>query len=150
MGDTAFLRMFSKGKSAEERQRLREVSLGPPYLACDNDMLGQIDPDGREPITVAITVYTIGRGISHLILACYNCRQAYQCNERATALMNHAASLFDDGYDFQNWLRTTRPGSECAELWADCGKEALLGAKWIVGGVIVKYGIRFAHGYGRP
>jgi hypothetical protein len=48
------------------------------------------------------------------------------------------------------WLKAARPGSECGELWANCGKEALLTAEWIIGGYVVKYGIKYAKGYGKP
>ena len=58
-----------------------------------------------------------------------------------------------DGMDAEqlaNWVKAAQPGAECAPLCANCLKEWIYTAKWVVGGVVVKYGIKFADGYRNP
>ena len=49
-----------------------------------------------------------------------------------------------------NWLKAAQPGVECAPICGDCLKEFVLFGKWVVGGVIVKYGIKFVGGWKDP
>ena len=125
------------------------------YGFCNNNPLTNIDPDGREILTVAITAWSIGKGVSHLICGAYNCSEAMKCRNRAQELLDKAtpglqSTDAETGLKWAEWLRAAKPGVECAELWAACGKEAALTAQWVVGGYIVKYGIRYAKGYGKP
>jgi len=126
-----------------------------PYAFCENNPLSKIDPDGREVITVAITAWSLGKGISHLICGSYYCSEALKCRNRAQETLEKAlpglqSTDAETALKWAEWLRSARPGEECAELWAACGREGVLTAQWVVGGYIVKYGIRYAGGYGRP
>lgn len=125
------------------------------YGFCYNNPLTNIDPDGREIVTVAITAWSLGKGISHLICGAYYCSEAMKCRNRAQELLDKAtpglqSTDAETALKWAEWLRAAKPGAECAELWAACGKEAALTAQWVVGGYIVKYGIRYAKGYGKP
>jgi hypothetical protein len=122
---------------------------------CANEPISHIDPDGRELITIAITTFTVGKGISHLICGAYDCTKAMQCRNQAQETLNRASPGLqstdaETALKWAEWLRAAQPGIECGELFSSCGKEALLTAQWIVGGYIVKYGIRYARGYGKP
>jgi len=78
-----------------------------------------------------------------------------QCRNQAQALLDKAtpglqSTDAETALKWAGWLRATKPGAECGELWAACGKEGLLSAQWFIGGYIVKYGIRYVRGYGKP
>jgi len=72
-----------------------------------------------------------------------------QCTSRATDLINWATQHMDAD-QVQQWLSTVKPGAECAPLCADCGKQSLLFGKWVVGGVVIKYGIKLAGSCYKP
>ena len=114
-----------------------------------NDSINKIDADGRI-IPVIIVTVSVGRGIGHLILACYDCLQCSKCTDRATATMDQAATAFSNNpLGFQQWLQAAQPGAECAPLCADCLHEVILGGKWVIGGVVLKYSIRYSLAAGR-
>jgi len=115
------------------------------YGFCGNNCANTTDSDGRFPPVVLI--YSFGRGISHGILGCYDCRECLKCKDRAQQLLEKyvkAVESHDDAADqLATWLRAARPGAECAPICGDCLKEFVLFAKWFVGGVAVKYGIKY-------
>ena len=123
------------------------------YAFCQNDPISLFDGDGRFP--PVILIFTFGRGISHGILACYDCRQCLKCKGRAQELLDkYVAALnkadAEQSAKLAEWLKAAQPGAECAPLCGDCLKEGVLFAKWMIGGVVVKYGIRFVDGWRSP
>ena len=129
------------------------VQVGPNlYAFAFNNPANNIDYLGNAVITVALTTWTVGKAATNAIIAALSCYQAHKCNERAYAGIKNAEKMFAElgnPAGAAMWLRNAKPGSECAELWADCGKYATLTAKWVICGVVIKYGIKLnSGGYG--
>ena len=115
---------------------------------CHNEATDTFDGDGRFP--PIIIIISVGQGLSHVLLGCYDCTQCIKCKDRAQELLNKAVAQFQDGEKLAEWLKAAQPGAECASLCGDCLKEFILSAKWAVSGVIVKYGIKFVGGWKSP
>ena len=89
---------------------------------------------------MTVTVANIGyHGILTICAGYYFSR----CYDRAQQTIDRAARIFGNRIDaFERWLKTAKPGSECAELAGMALREGTYTFLAVMGGVVVKYTIK--------
>ncbi|MFW6119162.1 MAG: RHS repeat-associated core domain-containing protein [Planctomycetota bacterium] len=103
------------------------------------------DPTGQGVVTVALSAYAAGKGVSNLILAGYYFAKCSECHARAREFGDRAARKWRGPPDgFARWLRKARPGAECATLCVKAGIHGFQGVTWVFCGVVIKYSMRYA------
>jgi RHS repeat-associated protein len=104
------------------------------------------DPHGEAAITVAVVVFTAGRGITHLILGGVYYNNCLECVARAEKTADWMVEQLEragyDALDIEKYLRRAKPGAECATICGKAGKEIVRGMKWVICGVGIKYSVR--------
>jgi hypothetical protein len=89
---------------------------------------------------LAWKTWSIGRAISHAILAGVYLKYFNECWDRATKF---AQSVVKDLKPTAavNFLKNAKPGTECAQVCSEAGVHALWATVWVTCNVVVKYGI---------
>jgi hypothetical protein len=134
IGDEAFFLSYAAGKDWREQIWLRQRSLDQPYLFCHNNPVVFYDADG---CIAPVLIFSVGKAISHGILACYSCSKLYKCLGTAKDYAKTAADGFSDPEAYLKWLNAAKPGSECVPLAKDCGVNVIqlgvwLGARFLI------------------
>ena len=106
--------------------------------------------EGEEPITLAITIFTVGRSISNNILGAYYCYKWDECWEREQEIIARDLALWQNRYDnaqTEEELQTllemhpklinTVTSSPCFELAAACGLKFVKAALWVAGRYVI-------------
>jgi RHS repeat-associated protein len=119
------------GEAGFELLRQRQPNLlgdGPNlYAFVHNNAVDYFDIDGS---VAPILIFSVGKAISHGILACYYCYHLKKCLGTAYEYAQSAAKRMEpDAY--LEWLKAAKPGSECAELAKGCGVNVIKLAAWV-------------------
>jgi RHS repeat-associated protein len=104
------------------------------YGFARNNPVMYYDADGRFVPVVAIFFY--GNAIGNIGIACYSCKKMNDCLETAKDYTKRAGEGMDPE-KFQEWLRATKPGSECTGLMKDCGVRVIQATFWVAGCLLI-------------
>ena len=127
LGEEAFFVTYAAGKNSREQRWLRERSLDPSYLFCQNNPIVYYDGDG---CVAPVLIFSIGNAINNGILACYYCYQLKKCLGTAHEYSQRAAQGMEPE-DYLEWLKAAKPGSECTELAKGCGVSVIKLTCWV-------------------
>jgi len=100
------------------------------------------DPYGEAVITVALTTYCLGKVVFHSILGRVYLKHCLECLSRAQELITMASKQLPPE-KVAPWLRTVKPGNDCAEFCYNGGKHSFKAVVYLMCKVVIRYSLIF-------